>query len=92
MNNNLSHFELARIVELAAELGAISALIETGRIKPYLNKSEAFREYGRSNIIKWIEKGMIVPLKDGNHSAAYRIDRLEIETIKKCYQLLKMFL
>jgi len=31
------------IIRLAAELGAIQAMISTGKLKPYLKKSEAFK-------------------------------------------------
>jgi len=72
---------------VGAELGALQALITTGMLKPYLKKSEAFRQYGRKNVERWIAQGDITPRKDGNHSAAWRIDRLEIAILAKAIEL-----
>jgi len=80
---------MEKILEAAAELGALQALIQTGRLKPYLKKSEAFRQYGRKNVEKWIEQGLVMPRKDGGHSAAWRIGRLEIATLAKTIGLLR---
>jgi hypothetical protein len=77
MEISLHQFE--RAVRITSELAVIATLIRTGRIRPYLKKSEAFRCYGRKNIEKWITEGWITPRKDGDHSAAWRIDRIEVE-------------
>jgi len=77
---NLPHY-LNLIVEEAASVGAIVGLVRTGALKPYLKKNEAFRKFGRARVEHWIESGMITIRKDGDHSAAWRIDRLEIEAI-----------
>ncbi|MDX3917012.1 MAG: hypothetical protein QHC79_25950 [Pseudosphingobacterium sp.] len=79
----LSHNDLQTLIETAAELGALKALIDLGTIKPYMNKSEAFRRYGRSRVTAWINKGLLLPYKDGTDSAAWRIERFEIELIDK---------
>ena len=70
-------------MQAGAELGAIIALIKTGKLKPYITKAEAFRLYGRKNIERWLADGLLTPRKDGDHSAAWRIDRLEAELIVK---------
>lgn len=82
---------LQRFLEQAAELGAIKALIRTGQLKPYLKKSEAFRLYKRVNVERWIDERLITPRKDGDDSAAWRIDRLELEVIVKSKILLHYF-
>jgi len=89
MELSINTFLLQRLLEHAAELGAIKALIKVGKLKPYLNKSEAFRRYQRINVERWIERGLITPRKDGDDSAAWRIDRLEIESIVKAQHLLR---
>ncbi len=89
MNVEISTFLLQLIIEQAAELGAIRALVKAGKLKPYLKKSEAFRLYKRVNIEQWIENGLITPRKDGDDSAAWRIDRLEVEAIVKSEILLR---
>lgn len=84
----MEQHQLTRIADAAAELGAIQALILAGRLKPYLKKSEAFRLYGRKHVERWIADGSITPRKDGNHSAAWRIDRMEIAALAAAIQLL----
>ena len=71
------------LLQAGAELGAIIALIKTGKLKPYITKAEAFRLYGRKNIERWLADGLLTPRKDGDHSAAWRIDRLEAKLIVK---------
>lgn len=80
---------MEKILQGVAELGALQALIGTGHVKPYLKKSEAFRQYGRKNVEKWLAEGLIKPRKDGGHSAAWRIDRMEIATLAKAIELLR---
>lgn len=81
-------FFMEKILQVAAELGALHALIETGQLKPYLKKSEAFRLYGRNRVEHWIGENAIKPHKDGNHSAAWRIDRMEIALLAAANELL----
>jgi hypothetical protein len=80
-------FFMEEILTIGAELGATHALIATGQLKPYLKKSEAFCKYGRAKVERWIAGGLITPRKDGNHSAAWRIDRLEIAVVNAALQL-----
>lgn len=87
---DISTFQLEKIIKITTELGAVIALIRTGKLKPYLKKSEAFRLYGRSNVEHWIEEGLITPRKDGGQSASWRIDRIELESIVKSRQLLQI--
>lgn len=76
-------FELRRLLTDAVELGAKKALQEAGILKPYLKKSEAYRLYGRGIVDRWIEEGLIKIRKDGNQSAAWRLDRIELEIVAK---------
>ncbi len=84
----ISPRQLRFIIEQAAEMGACLALTRTGKLRPYLKKSEAFRKYGRPNIEHWIEEGLVTPRKDGGHSATWRIDRIEVEAIVKARLIL----
>lgn len=81
----ITPFQLNLLMEHAAEMGATCALVRCGKLKPYLKKSEAFRLYGRPNVEKWIDRGWITPRKDGNHSAAWRIDRMELQAVQKAF-------
>ncbi|EHQ30917.1 LOW QUALITY PROTEIN: hypothetical protein Mucpa_6868 [Mucilaginibacter paludis DSM 18603] len=76
----LTTLQLRTIVREAAELGAIIALVRTGKLPSYLNR-EAYRRYGRRTIEQLLAKGELGIRSDGNHSAAWRIDRIEIEAI-----------
>lgn len=78
---------LTLIVEEAASIGAIIGLVRTGALRPYLKKTEAFRKFGRARVERWVETGMITIRKDGNHSAAWRIDRVEIEILASAEQI-----
>jgi hypothetical protein len=87
MTNNIRQaaeidpFVLRMIVEEAAVIGALSALVQSGSLSPYLKKSEAYVRYGRYKTEQWIEKGYLSIRKDGNYSAAWRIDRVELEIL-----------
>lgn len=83
MNILLTTHQLGLLLRDAAEMGAKLAIAKTGGLRPYLNKSEAFRLYGRKNIEHWIAQGLITSRKDGDHSATWRIDRMEAEAIRK---------
>ena len=74
-------------MKASAEIGAITALVNCAKLKPYLKKSEAFKQYGRANVEHWLESGLVKPRKDGDHSAAWRIDRIELEIISKAIPL-----
>lgn len=84
-----TNYCLTLFLEHAAEMGALLALIRTGQLKPYLNKAEAFRLFGRAKVEHWIEAGLVTPRKDGDHSAAWRLERLELEALSRAEQLLR---
>ena len=75
--------QLKLLLQHAAEMGAKRALSEAGLIKPYLKKSEAYRMYGKTNVERWLQEGLVTPRKDGSDSAAWRIERNEIEAVAK---------
>jgi hypothetical protein len=77
----LTNHQLRTIIREAAELGAIIALTRTGKLPPYLKKNEAFRRYGKRNVEEWLAKGELSLRSDGGGTAAWRIDRIEIEAI-----------
>jgi hypothetical protein len=85
----ISPLLLELLTKEAAELGAISTLVKTGKLKPFLKKTEAFKLFGRNNVEHWLERGLITKRKDGTHSAAWRLDRLELEIIVRATTLLK---
>jgi hypothetical protein len=86
----LSSLQLEIIAGHAAELGAIATLVSTGKLKPYLKKSEAFQLFGRSVVEHWAEQGLITIRKDGDFSAAWRLDRIELEIISRSLKILQI--
>ncbi|HEK19859.1 MAG TPA: hypothetical protein ENO28_05330 [Bacteroidetes bacterium] len=91
MDIQISAHLLGVLLEQAAEMGAKHALTQCGYLKPYLKKSEAYRQFGRKNIENWIKAGLITPRKDGDHSATWRLERLELESVAKADSLLIYF-
>ncbi|SEO09783.1 hypothetical protein SAMN05192574_105292 [Mucilaginibacter gossypiicola] len=83
----ISRIQLEKFMQQVAELAAITTLVKAGLLRPYLKKSEAFNIYGRKNIERWLEQGLITPRKDGDHSAAWRLDRVELETIARAISI-----
>ena len=90
MQNEIPTHLFTRLFNCGAELGAIAALIKTGQLRPYLKKSEAFRLFGRKHVEHWIGEGLITPRKDGDHSAAWRLDRIELEVLSKAIVLIQI--
>ena len=86
----LSPLLLEIIIKEAAELGAITALTKVGKLKPYLKKSEAFKIYGRNKVEHWLEAGLITPRKDGDYSAAWRLDRVELAVLSKSIKIINL--
>ena len=89
MDVQISDQHLFSLLEKAAEMGAKQVLCSIGKLKPYLKKSEAFRAYGRKHVERWIAEGWITQRKDGDHSAAWRIDRIELEALRNAQELLR---
>jgi len=91
MEYKLSTFQLSKLLEEAASLAALAALIRVGKLKPYLNKSQACRRFGRSFIENSLENGRISPIKDGQSSSSIRIDLLKVEMLKRAEELIIFF-
>ena len=90
MDLQIAPHQLRFLLEQAAAMGAQLALSRAGKLRPYLKKAEAFRLYGRNDVEHWIEEGLITPRKDGDHSACWRIERMEVEAIVKATLLLQI--
>lgn len=65
----------------AAELGAQKALEMAGCISPMMKVTEAYRQYGRRQVERWIKERLINPKKDGENTSAVRISRVEISSV-----------
>jgi hypothetical protein len=89
MEIQINIYTLEKLLAEAAEMGAKAALSRIGKLRPYLKKAEAFRLYGRRNVEHWITEGLVTARKDGDHSASWRIERLEIEAVCKAKNLIR---
>lgn len=87
----LTEMQMERLLGAGMELGVSIALIKTGKLKPYLKKSEAYRLYGRHKIDRWLEQGYLSPQKDGDHSSAWRLSRIDIELLMHATELQRCF-
>lgn len=77
---------LANLLRDAAALGANAALTATGVLTPYMSQNAAWKKYGRANVERWVEQGLVYPIKDGGESGTakvIRMDRLELEASAK---------
>ncbi|WP_286850688.1 MULTISPECIES: hypothetical protein [Sphingobacterium] len=90
--SDLNHYQLCSLLEYVAEITSIKVLIHVGKIRPYLNKSQAERKYGRKLIEEWISRGWITVRKDGDLSAPLRINRLELESIARANDFIRHYL
>jgi hypothetical protein len=73
--------ELARIL-LESVNDSISAMLsETGIQKEWISKAEAYRQYGRSHVDRWIAEGLFKPLSGRIFISPSGIDRVKLEQI-----------
>jgi hypothetical protein len=72
---------LARILLEAVSDGTANVLSESGVQKERINKSEAYRLYGRSQVDRWIAEGLFKPVKGQNFISSSGIDRSKLEAI-----------
>lgn len=71
--------ELFNFLKQAVEVGASRALMDSGAMPSSINKSQAYRLYGRSNIDRWILEGVLEPLSDQSHKILF--DKALLEAI-----------
>ena len=50
----LSKADLRELLAQSSEIGAKMALIAVGQLKPYLSKTEAYNQYGRCTVDRWV--------------------------------------
>jgi hypothetical protein len=86
----ISVFQLELIITETNQLAMIAIMTRTRRLRPYLKKSEAFKVYGRAKVENWLSAGLLTPRKDGDHSAAWRLDRIELETVSRALKIIQL--
>lgn len=83
MNYTISLTQLRALMVDAGEVAAKKALTEAGLMTDTLNKAQAYKKHGRSDIDRWIKEGLLHPVRDGSGKVKWRIDRLELEAVSK---------
>jgi len=66
MNITMSLTQLRALMVDAADAGANKALVELGLLKPFLNKAEVYKKYGRSDVDRWLKEKLLHPVRDGS--------------------------
>lgn len=65
----------------SANQGTESALAENIQIPERITKSEAYRNYGRTNVDRWLLEGLLKPDLTAGKKNQTRIDRKKLEAI-----------
>lgn len=79
----LELYQLQNLLQAASEIAVEKALMQLGMLKPFLSKTEAYNQYGRGTVDRWIQEGLVKVNKDGNNSSKVRIDRIQLEILSK---------
>ncbi len=79
----MSTTDLRALLIEAGEVSSSKILCKIGLIKPFLNKSEAYKQYGRSDIDRWIKERLLNPVRDGSGKVKWRFDRAELDAVSK---------
>lgn len=72
---------LSQLLRDAAAEGARKVLQEAGLPKAWVSKSEAYRQYGRYQVDRWIAEGLFAPKRGRVFITASKIDRERLEAI-----------
>ncbi|MDB5021833.1 MAG: hypothetical protein JWQ28_2960 [Pedobacter sp.] len=83
MELTMSISELRALLVDAGELAAKKALADAGLLKPYLSRSQAEKKYGRPNIARWTEEGLLNPSRGNEKNDHWKYDRHELEAVYK---------
>jgi len=67
----------------AVSKGTDEALYAANALPDTLTKAQAYGIYGRSNVDRWIQEGLIHPVKKQNSSSKKFIDRLKLEAVAR---------
>lgn len=73
--------EMFLLVKQAAHNGAETALAENISLSNTITKSEAYRCYGRTNVDRWFQEGLLKPVVTADKKSQKSIDRQKLEAI-----------
>lgn len=69
--------ELLILLKQAVEEGANKALTDSSAVSVRVNKTQAYCQYGRSNIDRWIQEGILTPSPDQSRKILFQRSHLE---------------
>jgi len=72
---------LVELLKNAAEKGALNALAEGQQLKCQITKAEAYRLYGRGNVDRWVNEGLINPTRCKDNLLKKCLDRIKLEAV-----------
>nr|WP_179413058.1 hypothetical protein [Mucilaginibacter sp. E4BP6]NYE65332.1 hypothetical protein [Mucilaginibacter sp. E4BP6] len=81
MITNGMTIELARILLESVTDGTAKVLSENAIQPKRMSKAEAYRQYGRSQVDRWISEGLFKPFKGQIYISKLGIDREKLEAI-----------
>lgn len=73
--------DLSLILKTAAETGAANALREGGALIDKVSKSQAYRQFGRANVDRWVAEKLIVLHSADGKTLHKCIDRSQLEAV-----------
>jgi hypothetical protein len=73
--------ELTLLLKTTLESGANKVLQQFGALNPMLTKAAAYRLYGRSDVDRWIEAGLILPEQSAGKKSHQQFNRAKLESI-----------
>ena len=73
--------DLTLILKNATEYGVQKALDKSGVLQDALSKSEAYHQFGRATIDRWIQEGLLIPQSANGKILHKCIDRVKLEAI-----------
>ncbi|MFS2185617.1 hypothetical protein ACCC92_03025 [Mucilaginibacter sp. Mucisp84] len=71
---------MTRTLLTAVAKSITTVLMQYGDNQPACSKSDAYRQYGRSNVDRWIREGLILPATSGKNSKKM-IDRDQLARV-----------
>jgi len=86
-----TEFEYRNALIEAARLGGMKALQGVGMMKTHISYREACRQYGRTNVDRWIKDGAVTPQKDGENTSTMRLDIVVLQTLSTSTNAKKLY-
>lgn len=81
MNNPVLSRDYLWQMRASYEAGFRKCAETLGLLKPYISLREAYKQFGRATVDRWIAEGLVAVIKDGTSTSKCRIKREDIELV-----------